>query len=43
MRGSRKRINRYGLRVSPCIVPRNMGTGLVVSKYSPEKIVEEFV
>ena len=30
--GSRKIINRYGLRVSPCIVPRLISIGSVVPK-----------
>ena len=34
-RGSRNIINRYGLRVSPCIVPLWMGIGRVLPKCSP--------
>ena len=33
--GSRKMINRYGLSVSPCMVPLCMGIGCVLPKYSP--------
>ncbi len=43
IRGSRKMMNRYGLRVSPWIVPRSIWTGLVVPKCSPEKEVVELV
>ena len=34
-RGSKNMINRYGLRVSPCIVPLCMGIGCVLPKCSP--------
>ena len=40
-RGSRNMINRYGLRVSPCIVPLWMGIGRVLLMCSPVKIVED--
>ena len=33
--GSRKIINKYGLKVSPCMVPLWIGMGLVYPKYSP--------
>ena len=33
--GSRKIINRYGLNVSPCMVPLCMRIGCVLPKYSP--------
>ena len=39
-RGSKNIKNRYGLRVSPCIVPLCMGIGSVLPKYSPQYIVE---
>jgi hypothetical protein len=39
--GSRDMINRYGLSVSPCIVPLCMWTGLVLPKCNPKNIVDE--
>ena len=39
--GSKNIINRYGLRVSPCIVPLWMGIGRVLPKCSPENIIED--
>jgi hypothetical protein len=39
--GSRNMMKRYGLSVSPCIVPLCMYTGLVSSKYDPKNIVDE--
>ena len=33
--GFRKIMNRYGLSVSPCMVPLCMGIGCVLPKYSP--------
>jgi hypothetical protein len=36
-------MNKYGLRVSPCIVPLWMCIGLVLSKNYPTYIVVEFV
>jgi hypothetical protein len=40
--GSRDIINRYGLSVSPCMVPLCMWTGLVLPKCDPKNIVDEF-
>ena len=37
--GSRKIINRYGLSVSPCMVPLCIGIGCVLPKYSPMYVV----
>ena len=37
--GSRNIKNRYGLSVSPCIVPRCMGIGFVLPKCSPVNMV----
>jgi hypothetical protein len=34
-------INRYGLRVSPCIVPLWIGIGEIFPKCSPVNIVED--
>jgi hypothetical protein len=34
-------INRYGLSVSPCMVPLCMCTGLVLPKCGPKNIVDE--
>jgi hypothetical protein len=39
--GSRDMIKRYGLSVSPCMVPHCMWTGLVLPKYEPKNIVVE--
>ena len=36
---SRKIIKRYGLSVTPCIVPLCMGIGCVLSKYSLTNVV----
>lgn len=36
-------MKRNGLSVSPCMVPRRMGIGGVVPKYSPLKDVVELV
>ena len=41
--GSRNMMNRYGLRVSPCMVPRLICIGGVVSKVITGKDVVEFV
>ena len=38
-RGSRNMMNKYGLRVSPCIVPLRMGMGCVLLKCSPMNVV----
>ena len=40
-RGSKNIKNKYGLRVSPCIVPLWMGMGKVLPKYSPRYIVDD--
>ena len=32
-------IKKYGLRLSPCIVPLCIGISFVLPKYSPEKMV----
>ena len=37
--GSRKIIKKYGLNVSPCMVPLCMGIGCVLPKYSPMNVV----
>ena len=39
--GSREMMKRYGLNVSPCMVPLCMWIGLVFSKWDPENIVDE--
>jgi hypothetical protein len=39
--GSRNIMKRYGLSVSPCMVPLCMCTGLVLPKYDPKNIVDE--
>jgi hypothetical protein len=39
--GSRDMIKRYGLNVSPWMVPLCMWTGLVFSKCIPKNIVDE--
>jgi hypothetical protein len=39
--GSRDMMKRYGLSVSPCMVPLYMWTGLVFPKWDPENIVDE--
>ena len=36
--GSRKIIKKYGLSVSPCIIPLCMRIGYVLSKYSPTNV-----
>ena len=36
-------MNKYGLRVSPCMVPRLMLMGGVVPKWLPVKAVVEFL
>jgi hypothetical protein len=41
-RGSRNMIKRYGLSVSPCMVPLCMCTGFVLPKCVPVNIVDEF-
>ena len=41
-RGSKNMINRYGLRISPCIVPLWMGIGKVFPKCSPVNMVEDY-
>ena len=38
-RGSRNMMNKYGLRVSPCIVPLRMGMSCVLPKCSPMNVV----
>ena len=40
-KGSRNIKKRYGLSVSPCMVPLCMGIGFVLPKYYPKKIVLE--
>ena len=40
-RGSKNMINKFELRVSPCIVPFWMGIGKVLPKCSPVNIVED--
>jgi hypothetical protein len=39
--GSKNMMKRYGLSVSPCIVPLCMCTGLVLRKCDPKNIVDE--
>jgi hypothetical protein len=39
--GSRDMMKRYGLSVSPCMVPLCMWTGLVLPKCDPKNIVDE--
>jgi hypothetical protein len=39
--GSRVMMKRYGLNVSPCMVPLCMWTGLVLPKCDPKNIVDE--
>ena len=41
--GSKNIINRYGLRVSPCMVPRLIVIGGVIPNWSPVKVVREFL
>lgn len=41
--GSKNMINRYGLRVSPCMVPRLFVIGGVVPKWFPVMAVVEFL
>ena len=41
-RGSKNIRKRYGLSVSPCIVPLCIGIGFVCPKCSPVKMVLEF-
>src|SRR6202048_1695510 len=41
-RGSRNMINRYGLRISPCIVPLWMCINRVFPKCSPVKMVDNW-
>ena len=40
-RGSKNMMNKYGLRVSPCIVPLWMGMGCVLPKCSPMNVVAD--
>ena len=39
--GSRDMMKRYGLSVSPCMVPLCICTSLVFPKWDPENIVDE--
>ena len=41
--GSKNMINRYGLRVSPCMVPRLISIMGIDSKWFPVKDVVEFL
>lgn len=40
---SRKIMKRYGLKVSPCIIPRLILIGCMVPKWLPVKDVVEFL
>ena len=42
-RGPRNIMNRYWLRVSPCMVPQLISIEIVIPKWSPMKDVVEFL